>query len=59
MTETEQNNLFQRYGVIKDTVFQKHGGSGLGLSISKDLVTLMGGSMSVKSEPGKGNDRMV
>lgn len=33
---------------------QKHGGSGLGLSIAKNLVDLMGGTISCESEKGKG-----
>lgn len=37
----------------------RHGGSGLGLSIVKNLVTLMGGAFSVKSELNKGSEFVV
>lgn len=43
---------FEQEGV--DTA-QKYGGSGLGLSIAKNLVELMGGSISCQSEKGKGS----
>ncbi|MDD3337017.1 MAG: transporter substrate-binding domain-containing protein [Eubacteriales bacterium] len=38
---------------------RKHGGSGLGLSIVKSLVTLMNGAIDVKSERGKGTEVSV
>jgi PAS domain S-box-containing protein len=55
MTESEQKNLFQRFSQANRRVAQLYGGSGLGLSISKELVRVMGGEMHVKSEKGKGS----
>ena len=55
MTEGEQERLFKRFSQANRKVAQLYGGSGLGLSISKELVTVMGGEMSVQSEYGKGS----
>ena len=41
------------------TTAQKHGGSGLGLSIAKNFVELMSGSISVKSKKGEGTTFVV
>jgi PAS domain S-box-containing protein len=55
MTEAEQKHLFQRFSQANRRVAQLYGGSGLGLSISKELVRVMGGEMHVKSEKGRGS----
>ncbi|NOU16947.1 MAG: response regulator [Bacteroidales bacterium] len=46
--------IFNRFRQVDDTA-QQFGGSGLGLSISKAYVELMGGKMWLKSELGKGS----
>ncbi|KAH7398125.1 hypothetical protein BKA64DRAFT_58309 [Cadophora sp. MPI-SDFR-AT-0126] len=47
--------LFQRFAQPISTSFAKHGGTGLGLYISKHLVELMGGLVNVESQKGKGS----
>ena len=55
MTEEERNRIFNRFSQANKSVSQQYGGSGLGLTISKKLVELMGGKISCQSEPGKGS----
>ena len=46
--------VFDRF--YKADTARNSGGSGLGLSIAKELLTAMGESIQVKSEPGKGSE---
>ncbi len=51
----EMDNLFQPFHQADAGTARKHEGTGLGLSICAKLVDLMHGTISVKSEPGKGS----
>ena len=48
--------IFDRFNQAEDSITRNYGGTGLGLSIVRDLVLLQGGSIDVKSEPGKGTE---
>ena len=52
--EEKISNLFQPFTQIDTSTTRLYGGSGLGLTISKHFITLMGGSINVTSSPGKG-----
>ena len=49
-----QNRIFDRFLQVDNSLTRNHEGSGLGLSISKAYVELLGGTIWVESEEGKG-----
>lgn len=55
MTSAQMERLFQPYQQATDTTAQQYGGTGLGLAISRQFCRLMGGDLTVRSDPGKGS----
>ena len=55
MTAEQQAKLFEEFSQADATTAQKFGGTGLGLAITRKLARMMGGDVTVTSEPGKGS----
>jgi signal transduction histidine kinase len=55
MTPEQQAKLFEEFSQADRTTAQRFGGTGLGLAITRKLARMMGGDVTVASEPGKGS----
>lgn len=53
--EDQQEMIFHAFNRQKGLAEKKYGGTGLGLTITRRLVELMGGSVNLTSEPGRGS----
>lgn len=54
ITDEQLKKLFRSFQQADESTTRKFGGTGLGLAISQKLAGMMGGTIRVKSEPGKG-----
>ncbi|TVM19489.1 hypothetical protein DPQ33_03790 [Oceanidesulfovibrio indonesiensis] len=55
MSESDLRRIFKRFGQGANTDGKSYGGAGLGLSISRQLIRLMGGDIEAESAPGRGS----
>jgi CheY-like chemotaxis protein/two-component sensor histidine kinase len=54
MTAEQLSRLFQPFMQAEASTTKKYGGTGLGLAITKHFAEMMGGNVTVASQPGKG-----
>jgi len=59
LTAQQQARVFERYSQADLTTQSHYGGNGLGLTISEQLARMMGGALSVQSQPGRGSCFML
>ncbi len=50
-----QKRIFDRFAQADDSITRRYGGTGLGTTISKEIVEMMGGEIGVRSNPGQGS----
>jgi signal transduction histidine kinase len=55
MTSEQMRKLFQEFSQASSSTASKYGGTGLGLAISRRFCQMMGGDITVESEPGRGS----
>jgi len=55
MTPDQMGKLFQEFSQASSGTASKYGGTGLGLAISRRFCQMMGGDITVESEPGRGS----
>ena len=54
MTPEQQKEIFMPYTQANSSIARRYGGTGLGMSITKNITELMGGTIKVKSQEGQG-----
>ena len=59
ISPVEQGNIFEPFEQVDGSATRKYGGTGIGLTISKKFMELMGGVIRVDSEPGQGSEFVI
>ncbi len=55
MTPAQTARLFEAFSQAESSTSKKYGGTGLGLAITRQFARMMGGDVTVESEPGRGS----
>jgi CheY-like chemotaxis protein len=55
MTDEQQQIIFEAFNQGESSTTRRFGGTGLGLTISKKIVSMLGGDLDVESQPDKGS----
>lgn len=53
--ESEQDSVFERFHRVEGAVSRTHEGTGIGLTLVRELVKLHGGHIDIESQPGEGS----
>ena len=59
MSEAFQKHIFEAFSREESSTVSGIQGTGLGMSIAKNIVDMMGGTIAIESEPGKGSEFIV
>ncbi|MCZ7598954.1 MAG: ATP-binding protein [Gammaproteobacteria bacterium] len=55
IAEEDQRRIFESFQQVDNSMTRRHEGTGLGVTISKQLIALMGGELRLQSSPGRGS----
>jgi len=59
ISDEELPNIFNRFYQVDNSLTRQGEGTGIGLSLTKELIELMNGNISVNSQPGEGSEFIV
>jgi PAS domain S-box-containing protein len=59
ISDVDMDRIFDKFWQVEEAITKEHGGTGLGLNICLQLITLLGGRIWADSDPGRGTEFSV